>query len=113
MTTTIEIKQRNLRAVIDKFHDGTTRKLELAMGKQEGSLSRYFSDSDSAREIGAVLCRQVEDFHNLGFNWMITDHDATQQLSSEQVMLLEIYDGLDEKQQKKFIKLLMKEVHSS
>jgi hypothetical protein len=111
MKTTEQIKRDNLKFVIDKYHNGVTRQLEVALEKNDGALSRYFSDSDSGRSIGPTFCTQVEELHNLGAGWMITDHSTgeTDTMSAEELMLLELYRQASDNKKKDIVKALQRE----
>lgn len=110
MRTTQAIKRENLQMVIDTYYNGTRRKLEIALGKKDGALSRYFSTSDSAREIGRKLCGQVETLHNLPPGWMSADHSSGNvKATPEELLLIERYRASNQVQRLRAIQELQRE----
>lgn len=77
MLTVDDIKRTNLQSIIDDHYGGVRRRLEMALGKHDGALARYFARAETTRRsIGIRLCRQIERLHNLPDGWMRTLHNG-------------------------------------
>lgn len=69
-----DIRRLNLRLVINMRFDGVERQLALAMGKHGTALNRYFSRSESARNISTKLANEITAAANLPSGWMDQQH---------------------------------------
>lgn len=71
-----EARLKNLDRLIQHRYRGVKGALADAMGKHRATIYRLFSASDSARDIGEELAREIERFHGLDPFWLDTEHGA-------------------------------------
>lgn len=69
-----QARNRNLLTLINERYAGIVGKLADAMGKKRPIIYRLFSASDSRRQIGEELAREIEAFHGLPVGWLDDDH---------------------------------------
>lgn len=103
MPTISEIRRTNLRAVIDSDFAGVPARLAKALGCQQTSITRLYSQAESSRNMGDSLARRIEKAAGKPAGWMdaLHDNDSDQLVSrsalltnQERQMVLQFVDSL-------------------
>ena len=72
-----DVRRRNLRTVIEQDFDNVPARLAAAVGCQQTTISRLYSTSGSARNVGDKLARQIEIAAGREIGWLDVQHDQT------------------------------------
>ena len=83
MRTVHEIREENLRYIIQMKYGGVPNRMATATGIPQMQIARTFLKTKNKRNIGEVLARRIEERCGLDHGWMDQDHAIIDDISNK------------------------------